>query len=145
MSAGEIKGNRSTIVRALKRLQYVVTNNGFSTKPDVTWDDVWGLDHIRQQLYEHVIRPFKSPEECKGSESSLKTSFLLYGPPGVGKKSVALAVANEACEAGLSFIHVKGFCFANERWQPFECCSSCFVESRAAGEICWHLHSYFVT
>ncbi|KAG7572419.1 hypothetical protein ISN44_As09g007830 [Arabidopsis suecica] len=53
---------------ALKRLQYVVTNNGFSTKPDVTWDDVWGLDHIRQQLYEHVIRPFKSPEECKVSE-----------------------------------------------------------------------------
>ncbi|KAG7572420.1 hypothetical protein ISN44_As09g007830 [Arabidopsis suecica] len=55
-------------LEALKRLQYVVTNNGFSTKPDVTWDDVWGLDHIRQQLYEHVIRPFKSPEECKVSE-----------------------------------------------------------------------------
>ncbi|KFK36644.1 hypothetical protein AALP_AA4G151500 [Arabis alpina] len=95
----------SDFVAALKKVQPCLTREGFSTRPNVTWDDVGGLDHIREEFYHHVIRPIKFPEEYKGVESCLENGFLLYGPPGCGKSLVAMAVANEA---GANFIHVKG-------------------------------------
>ncbi|VVB02521.1 unnamed protein product [Arabis nemorensis] len=78
---------------ALKKVQPCLTREGFSTRPNVTWDDVGGLDHIKEEFYYH------------GVESCLETGFLLYGPPGCGKTLVAQAVANEA---GANFIHVEG-------------------------------------
>ncbi|CAA7052267.1 unnamed protein product [Microthlaspi erraticum] len=95
----------SDFEEALKDFQPSLTREGFSTIPDVTWDDIGGLDHVREAFYHHVIRRFKFPEECKGFENCLETGFLLYGPPGCGKTLVAQAVANEA---RVNFIHVEG-------------------------------------
>ncbi|KAG7584258.1 ATPase AAA-type core [Arabidopsis suecica] len=95
----------SDFMEALKEVQPTLTREGFSTKPNVTWDDVGGLDNLKQEFYEHVIRPLKFPEQCKGFEFCLETGFLLFGPPGVGKTLVAQAVANEA---GANYIHVEG-------------------------------------
>ncbi|CAH8262887.1 unnamed protein product [Arabidopsis lyrata] len=95
----------SDFMEALKEVQPTLTREGFSTKPNVTWDDVGGLDNLKQEFYEHVIRPLKFPEQCKGFEFCLDTGFLLFGPPGVGKTLVAQAVANEA---GANYIHVEG-------------------------------------
>ncbi|CAH2059993.1 unnamed protein product, partial [Thlaspi arvense] len=95
----------SDFEEALKDMQPSLTREGFSTIPNVTWDNIGGLDHLREEFYHHVILPLKFPEECKGFEFCLETGFLLFGPPGCGKTLVAQAVANEA---GANFIHVEG-------------------------------------
>ncbi|CAH2058899.1 unnamed protein product [Thlaspi arvense] len=95
----------SDFEEALKDMQPSLTREGFSSIPNVTWDNIGGLDHLREEFYHHVILPLKFPEECKGFEFCLETGFLLFGPPGCGKTLVAQAVANEA---GANFIHVEG-------------------------------------
>ncbi|KAG2298165.1 hypothetical protein Bca4012_009369 [Brassica carinata] len=82
-----------------------LTREGFSTVPNVTWDDVGGLDHLRRELNNYIVRPIRHPEIYKAFEANLETGFLLYGPPGCGKTLVAKAVANEA---GANFIYIKG-------------------------------------
>ncbi|XP_010462796.1 PREDICTED: cell division control protein 48 homolog C-like [Camelina sativa] len=95
----------SDFEQALKDAKPSSTREGFSTIPSVTWEDVGGLDHIREEFYRHVIKPLKHPEECEGFEFCSETGFMLYGPPGCGKTLVAEAVANEA---GVYYIHIKG-------------------------------------
>lgn len=73
--------------------------------PDVRWEDVGGLDDIRQRFQRSIVRPVKCPKDNEGFRANLPAGFLLYGPPGCGKTLIASAVANEA---GASFIYIKG-------------------------------------
>ncbi len=73
--------------------------------PDVTWNDVGGLDFIKQELKESVEWPMKNPEAFKRLGIKPPRGILLYGPPGTGKTLLAKAVAKE-CQA--NFILVKG-------------------------------------
>ena len=72
--------------------------------PKVTWDDIGGLDDIRNELRDTLL-----PEEEKREFERLGISpgkgVLLYGPPGTGKTLIAKAVANES---GANFILVNG-------------------------------------
>ncbi|CAF1703060.1 hypothetical protein HID58_053209 [Brassica napus] len=95
----------SDFEEAVKLVKGSLTREGFSTVPNVTWGDVGGLDHLRLELNNYIVRPIKNPEIYKAFGASLETGFLLYGPPGCGKTLVAKAVANEA---GANFIHIKG-------------------------------------
>ncbi|KAF8091466.1 hypothetical protein N665_0445s0051 [Sinapis alba] len=95
----------SDFEEAVKLVKGSLTREGFSTVPNVTWGDVGGLDHLRHELNDYIVRPIKNPEIYKAYGASLETGFLLYGPPGCGKTLVAKAVANEA---GANFIHIKG-------------------------------------
>ncbi|KAG2296744.1 hypothetical protein Bca52824_043413 [Brassica carinata] len=96
----------SDFEEAVKLVKGSLTREGFSTVPDVSWDDVGGLDHLRTQLKDYVVNPIKYPETFeKFGGKNLETGFLLYGPPGCGKTLVAKAVANEA---GANFIYIKG-------------------------------------
>ncbi|KFK44111.1 hypothetical protein AALP_AA1G217200 [Arabis alpina] len=95
----------SDFEEALKHMKPSLAREGFSTIPSETWEDIGGLDHLREEFYRHVIKPIKHPEECMGFEFCSANGFLLYGPPGCGKTLVAKAVANEA---GTKFIHVEG-------------------------------------
>ncbi|CAN6981118.1 unnamed protein product [Brassica oleracea var. botrytis] len=95
----------SDFEEAVKLVKGSLTREGFSTVPNVTWGDVGGLDHLRRELNNYIVRPIKNPEIYKAFGASLETGFLLYGPPGCGKTLVAKAVANEA---GANFIHIKG-------------------------------------
>ncbi len=74
-------------------------------KPNVTWDDVGGLQEIKQELKEVVEWPLKHSESFRRLGIKAPRGVLLYGPPGTGKTLLAKAVANEA-EA--NFILVKG-------------------------------------
>lgn len=49
----------------MKKVQPSLTREGFITRSSVTWDDVGGLDHLREEFYHHVTVPFKFPEQCK--------------------------------------------------------------------------------
>ena len=73
--------------------------------PNVKWDNVGGLEEVKQDLKEAVEWPLKYPESFKNLGVKPPKGILLYGPPGTGKTMLAKAVANES-EA--NFISVKG-------------------------------------
>ncbi len=73
--------------------------------PDVRWEDVGGMDSIRQRLIESVQWPIKYPELYQQAGVKPPKGLLLVGPPGVGKTLIAKAVANES---GVNVISVKG-------------------------------------
>jgi transitional endoplasmic reticulum ATPase len=73
--------------------------------PNINWEDVGGLDSIKQELKEAVEWPMKYPDSFKRLGIRPSRGILLYGPPGTGKTLLAKAVAKES-EA--NFINVKG-------------------------------------
>ncbi|KAI3910820.1 hypothetical protein MKW98_016571 [Papaver atlanticum] len=73
--------------------------------PNVTWEDIGGLDTVKRELQETVQYPVEHPEKFEKFGMSPSKGVLLYGPPGSGKTLLAKAIANE-CQA--NFISVKG-------------------------------------
>ncbi|KAL2936119.1 Cell division cycle protein 48-like protein [Bienertia sinuspersici] len=73
--------------------------------PNVSWDDIGGLETIKRELQETVQYPVEHPEKFEKFGMSPSKGVLFYGPPGCGKTLLAKAIANE-CQA--NFISVKG-------------------------------------
>ena len=73
--------------------------------PNVSWEDIGGLDNTKQALREAVEWPIKYPQSFKRLGIRAPKGVLLYGPPGTGKTMLAKAIAKEG-EA--NFVHVKG-------------------------------------
>ncbi|KAL7306566.1 hypothetical protein TKK_0001256 [Trichogramma kaykai] len=90
---------------ALKDVQPSAKREGFATVPDVTWDDIGSLQHIREELQMAILAPVKLSDEFDNLGLEASTGVLLCGPPGCGKTLLAKAIANEA---GINFISVKG-------------------------------------
>lgn len=64
-------------------------------KPDVGFDDIAGLDDVKQEIRLKMIYPFAHPELAKKYGISIGGGVLLYGPPGTGKTMIAKAIAHE--------------------------------------------------
>jgi transitional endoplasmic reticulum ATPase len=64
--------------------------------PNVTWDDVGGLEDAKRSLKEGIELPLKHPDAFRRIGIRPAKGFLLYGPPGTGKTMLAKAVAREA-------------------------------------------------
>merc|ERR1711881_565176 len=73
--------------------------------PNVTWNDIGGLENVKKELQELVQYPVEHPEKFLQFGMQPSKGVLFYGPPGCGKTLLAKAVANE-CQA--NFISVKG-------------------------------------
>ncbi len=73
--------------------------------PNVTWEDIGGLEKLKAELKEAVEWPIKNPESFKRMGIRPPRGVLLYGPPGTGKTLLAKAVATQS-EA--NFISIKG-------------------------------------
>jgi len=73
--------------------------------PNVTWDDIGGLENVKRELQEVVQYPVEFPEKFEKFGMSPSKGVLFYGPPGCGKTLLAKAIANE-CQA--NFISIKG-------------------------------------
>ncbi|ABN69820.1 AAA family ATPase, CDC48 subfamily [Staphylothermus marinus F1] len=73
--------------------------------PEVSWDDIGGLEDVKQELRRAVEWPMKYPEVFKRLGIKPPRGILLYGPPGTGKTLLAKAVATES---GANFIAVRG-------------------------------------
>lgn len=72
---------------------------------NVSWDDVGGLDGIKQELKETVEYPVLYPDMYTKFGLSPSRGVLFFGPPGTGKTLLAKAVATEV---SANFISVKG-------------------------------------
>ncbi len=73
--------------------------------PDVSWDQIGGLEDVKEELREAVEWPLKYPDLFAQLNASPPKGLLLYGPPGTGKTLLAKAVAHESES---NFISVKG-------------------------------------
>ena len=73
--------------------------------PDASWEDIGGLDDIKQELQEAVDWPLKYPKLFEKAGIRPLNGILLFGPPGCGKTLLAKAIANESKS---NFIAIKG-------------------------------------
>jgi len=73
--------------------------------PNVHWDDIGGLEDVKQKLKEAVEWPLKYADIFHKMDAKPPKGILLYGPPGTGKTLLAKAVATES---QANFISVKG-------------------------------------
>lgn len=72
---------------------------------NVTWDDIGGLDSIKDELKETVEYPVLHPDQYQKFGLAPSKGVLFFGPPGTGKTLLAKAVATEV---SANFISVKG-------------------------------------
>jgi transitional endoplasmic reticulum ATPase len=73
--------------------------------PNISWNDIGGLEGVKSDLRELVQYPIEHPEKFEKFGMSPSRGVLFYGPPGCGKTLLAKAVANE-CQS--NFISIKG-------------------------------------
>jgi transitional endoplasmic reticulum ATPase len=66
-----------------------------STTPNVTYEDIGGLDTELEQVREMIELPMRHPELFQQLGIEPPKGVLLEGPPGTGKTLMARAVANE--------------------------------------------------
>lgn len=73
--------------------------------PNISWDDIGGLQKVKEELREMVQYPVEYPSLFQEFGMSPSRGVLFYGPPGCGKTLLAKAIASQ-CNA--NFISVKG-------------------------------------
>ncbi len=101
----EIFVTRKNFEDALMEAEPSALREIFVEMPSVGWDDVGGLEEVKQSIIEAVEWPIKSPEKFAQMGIKAPRGILLYGPPGTGKTLLAQAVSRES---NANFISVKG-------------------------------------
>jgi cell division protease FtsH len=79
-------------------------DNSDSTKPKTTFQDVAGLEEVKEELFE-IVDFMKNPDKYKKMGAKIPKGVLFYGPPGTGKTLLASAMAGET---NASFFNVTG-------------------------------------
>ena len=76
-----------------------------TASPDVSYDDIGGIDDQIREVREAVEDPLENPEQFETVGVEPPSGVLLHGPPGTGKTMLAKAVANES---DATFIKMAG-------------------------------------
>jgi len=80
-------------------LQDGVEKNGMTISdldtPTITFDDVGGLDGVKDDIRMKIVHPIKNPQLFKAYGMRAGGSMLFYGPPGCGKTLVGKALDGE--------------------------------------------------
>ncbi|MFW5705254.1 MAG: AAA family ATPase, partial [Nanoarchaeota archaeon] len=96
---------KDDFAQSLKNIRPSAMREFSVESPNVKWEDIGGLENLKQQLTEMIEWPLKNPQAFSRLGIVAPKGILLYGPPGTGKTLLAKAVATEtAC----NFIYVKG-------------------------------------
>ncbi|ELZ41395.1 ATPase AAA [Halorubrum saccharovorum DSM 1137] len=100
-----IQVTESDFKEAMKGIEPSALREVFVEVPDVSWDQVGGLEGTKERLRETIQWPLEYPEVFEELDMEAAKGVLMYGPPGTGKTLLAKAVANEAES---NFISIKG-------------------------------------
>lgn len=76
----------------------------FGRKPEVTFEDVAGVDEAKEELNE-IVMFLKHPAKFLKMGARIPKGVLMVGSPGTGKTLLARAIAGEA---GVPFFHTSG-------------------------------------
>ncbi|HLD58028.1 MAG TPA: AAA family ATPase [archaeon] len=101
----KLQVNNNDFLDGLKLVQPSALREITIDIPSVKWEDIGGLDEIKEELKQAVEWPLKHPDAFKKMGIKPPKGILIYGPPGCGKTLLAKAVATES-EA--NFISIKG-------------------------------------
>jgi len=107
--AGRTAANRSTnndqqpkiteedVFAAIEELSEEQSRVGdyIEASPDVAFEDIVGMNGLKDVLFDRIIDPLDHPEEYEEYGISVERGFLLYGPPGTGKTHIARCLAGE--------------------------------------------------
>jgi transitional endoplasmic reticulum ATPase len=91
--------------QAMKGIEPSALREVFVEVPDITWDDVGGLEDTKERLREAIQWPLEYPDVFEQMDMQAAKGVLMYGPPGTGKTLLAKAIANESQS---NFISIKG-------------------------------------
>jgi transitional endoplasmic reticulum ATPase len=64
-------------------------------KPNISFDDIAGLDEVKSEIRLRMIYPFQHPALAQRYGIRIGGGLLMYGPPGTGKTMLARAIAHE--------------------------------------------------
>lgn len=95
----------SDFLEARKEVEPSLLREAFVRIPDVSWEDVGGLEEIEQILQDNIEYPLKYLELFEHLKTTPSKGILLHGLPGTGKTLIVKAVAKES---KINFISVKG-------------------------------------
>ncbi|HLC38424.1 MAG TPA: CDC48 family AAA ATPase [Candidatus Norongarragalinales archaeon] len=101
----ELKVTKDDFQNALREIQPSALREVYVEVPNVKWEQIGGLEEVKQELKEAVELPLQKPEVFTRMGIRPVRGILLFGPPGTGKTLLAKAVATES-EA--NFISVRG-------------------------------------
>ncbi|MHA2391642.1 MAG: AAA family ATPase [Promethearchaeota archaeon] len=87
----------ATVSSEEQELIDMISGTIVTESPKVNWDDIAGLENVKQALREAIVLPIAKPELFTGARRPW-SGILLFGPPGCGKTLLAKAAATE-CHA----------------------------------------------
>jgi transitional endoplasmic reticulum ATPase len=101
----KIKITHKDFEDALKDVQPSALREVHVQRPNITWDQIGGLNEVKSELAEAIEWPLKYADLFDQADVKPPKGLLLYGPPGTGKTMIAKAVA---ATSEANFISVKG-------------------------------------
>ena len=101
----KIKVGRQHFVDSLGMVEPSAMREVLINKPNVSWNDIGGLEEAKEKLRELIELPLIRPDLFKLAGIKPGKGVLISGPSGTGKTLLAKAVATES---NANFISVKG-------------------------------------
>ncbi len=101
----KIKITKQDFDEALRDVQPSAMREVLVQRPNVEWEDIGGLQQVKEELAEAIEWPLKHANLFAEANVEPPKGILLYGPPGTGKTMIAKAVA---ATSEANFISIKG-------------------------------------
>jgi len=101
----KIKITKQDFDEALRDVQPSAMREVLVQRPNVGWEDIGGLQQVKEELAEAIEWPLKYADLFTEANVQPPKGILLYGPPGTGKTMIAKAVA---ATSEANFISIKG-------------------------------------